>query len=840
FADFHFPGADRFVESALNQGKLLIILDGLDEVGVNREFVTGQIISFCERDDQQADKNRLIVTCREYSYRTEDLSGVIKNVVRVEPFANHHMRVFLQGWPAYRGRPALGLYTMIQRDAQIRDICRNPLLLTILTGLYLEAKDFRFPTSRNLFYQSAVDELITKRQARREIKQKFEASDKLQVLQRVSLSRLETVQSDEDPEELTVEAIRDQVPKVFGKEIEFNEFIKELVEVNGIIKPSAEGIFTCAHRTIQEYFGAIEAGRIRTPKEVVYRFSNRPDLIEVLYFYCGMLNNLPQLGEIIETLTAEHRFLEAGRCLMNMSEPPSPRHVETVAGELRTQVGARDEAFKPALEILSSLAQRPGNAFATARAQFSKTIDALSGGDEVMGASALESVLATSPEAAMKVIPGLIKSESPRWQTAAVQLLKDIGTDEALDELVRLLNHDSSVIKAEAAKALSILMKTRAADLKDRASFLPERLDKTIWPLETVFPGRLAIPIAESLSGIGEAGNQAINCAIRAAQAVKTTLPPDDPKFLKSWKNVARDLKRKQYKAAMDKYVEGGGLLLTLAGLLFLNAVFVWGYWNDRAVIVEMSPTRVTHLPDFLMRTIEDNAESIAAKVAQIYPPNAGGLWRILPWNWSVEPLIADPATEEAYQRLTRSRQLKDPYAGADEAKSLIDPSPFSGISLRPLQDAVTTLHRMTPSPPSRNFLILRPSGAGFLLPVVTLFAVVFLVFEWKGIGAWANPVDSIHSKSFSDFIRIRLFLGNSGSFIVTIVIYYFVIFVSGNYLLKLLTIVLICLPVLTGRALKSLTWPRNSLLSVVGSVSETGRKETPSSRPRRWGTAAA
>jgi hypothetical protein len=134
FADFHFPGADKFVDSALAHGKMLVILDGLDEVGINREFVAGQIITFCEGDEQQTQKNHVIVTCREYSYRTEDLRSVIKNIVRVEPFANHHMRVFLQGWPTYKGRSALRLYGLIQSDSQIRDICRNPLLLTILTA----------------------------------------------------------------------------------------------------------------------------------------------------------------------------------------------------------------------------------------------------------------------------------------------------------------------------------------------------------------------------------------------------------------------------------------------------------------------------------------------------------------------------------------------------------------------------------------------------------------------------------------------------------------------------------------------------------------------------------
>ncbi len=36
--EHHCPGADTFVESALSQGKMLIILDGLDEVGVRACF----------------------------------------------------------------------------------------------------------------------------------------------------------------------------------------------------------------------------------------------------------------------------------------------------------------------------------------------------------------------------------------------------------------------------------------------------------------------------------------------------------------------------------------------------------------------------------------------------------------------------------------------------------------------------------------------------------------------------------------------------------------------------------------------------------------------------------
>ncbi len=290
------------------------------------------------------------------------------------------MRVFLQGWPTYQGRSALALYGLIQRDSQIRDICRNPLLLTILTGLYLENRNFEFPTSRSLFYKAAIEELITKRPARREIKQKFEPADKWNVLQRVSLSRLETVQVNEDPEELTTDTFREQATAVFRGQIDFSEFIKELVELNGIIKPTSDGIYTCAHRTIQEYFAANEAGRIRTPDDVVLRFSDRQDLIEVLYFYCGMLKNIPQLTNIVEFFASDRRWLEASRCLLSMTEVPVASQVYRVTTELKAQIVSGTE-FRPVLEILSSLAQRPEVEFDPARERFFEAVNYLAGGN---------------------------------------------------------------------------------------------------------------------------------------------------------------------------------------------------------------------------------------------------------------------------------------------------------------------------------------------------------------------------------------------------------------------------------------------------------------------------
>lgn len=801
FADFHFPGAEKFVDSALKQGRMLIVLDGLDEVGVNREYVAGQIISFCESDDQLATRNHVVVTCREYSYRTEDLRSVIQNIVRVEPFANHHMRVFLQGWPAYQGRSALGLYGLIQGDSQIRDICRNPLLLTILTGLYLETRNFEFPTSRSLFYKAAIDELITKRPARREIKQKFEPPDKWNILQCVSLARLETVQVNEDPEELTSDAIREQATAVFRSPIDFNEFIKELVEINGIIKPTSDGIYTCAHRTIQEYFAANEAGRIRTPDEVVLRFSDRQDLIEVLYFYCGMLRNIPQLTDIIEFFSKNGRWLEAARCVLSMTEVPAASHVYAITTELKAQILSGGE-FRPILEILSSLAQRPQVEFEPARKRFFEAVNYLAGGNEASGASALESALATSPDVAMKVIPGLLKHHSERWQAAAVQLFRDIGTDESLDQLVQLLMSDKELIRTQAAKALSGLIITRNKDLKDRAALLPDRRDKKIWPLEHLFPSKLAIPIAESLVNVALTDNAAITCAAKAIR-LQQSLDNSDHRFMRNWRNVVRDMRLRMSMFRLGTFLKRIGFATTVMLSLSLLGVEVWCFKNNKMLLVEVNRMDLHVIEKRFLRDVNEKARDAVAEVEQHFPPDASGPARLLPWNWSVDPVVPETISEGFASMQEYSKAYLDPYGPAKGSQKLqVISTIVSNDRFRALDDAIRTLNDHLPVLPNGGYLALR--GELWVLGTTFMFLIPFFLI--KRVGSEGSGIIRFY-EYFLKFTFISLLLTYLYSYSTNIGAIWLIgfVFLVGCFVFSPL--------------MEWVRWPRNPLLAAVSDV---------------------
>ncbi len=749
FADYHFPGAEKFVASALEQGKMLVILDGLDEVGASRDFVAGQIQKFCEYDDQRAGRhNRLIVTCREHSYRTKDLQGAIPEVVRVEPFANHHMRVFLQGWPAHRGRTAMKLYGLIQNDPQIRDICRNPLMLTILTGLYLDTDNFELPSSRERFYKDAVDELLIHRPERRHVKQVFDADDKRQILERVALDRLETVTRHEDPEEFTREVIRQKAEEVLrGDKFDPRELLKELVEVNGIIKPGNEGSYTCAHRTIQEYFAAREARRKRETREVVEHFGGRPEFIEVLYFYCGLVDNLPALAYVVNTLVEQGRWVEAGRCILYMKEPPDRTLIERVARELCDLVSPSAE-YKAALEVLSSLAQRRASEFDPARDLFARAVDRLAEGYGESGASALESALATSPAAAMKVIPVLLRHPLARWKKAAVQLLRDIGTDEALDQLAQLLNPSVSpdpFVREQAGRTLAEMLKSRPHDLRARAALLPARTDATVWPLEDYFPGRLAIPIAESLGDSDETKSEAINYAARALRASKNGADESERVFLRQWRRVSHDLTLHLWRRRLGTVVVLAGYAFAWAWVLFFLCLQFGGYRTNQAALVTFMPSRIYWMDAQPLERLSKLAKEITSDIEGQFPPNASGLSRLLPWNWWVEPILPE-GRDNAYETVkTWANSLPDPYTlpGAFEPKEL--QGLVSDDKIAQLQADLVTLNRQLPEVGDAWYAIVKPALRAplSLVPIQILVLLYFIYDDARREKRWRFIYDN-------------------------------------------------------------------------------------------------
>ncbi|MWK40469.1 NACHT domain-containing protein [Actinomadura sp. J1-007] len=186
-----------FVARALEEGRLRLLFDGLDEV--SRDDHDRVVLALRDFAASYPDC-QMIVTCRNAAYYGE-LAPEFGHVVRVAPLDDASIRRFLWHWPGIgAATDADRVFGTLRRSAPLIRLARNPLLLTIIAHLQTGSLDpvgGTLPNSRPEFYQRAISHLLARdRVMGRPITSVYKPSDKLAVLQRVALAVQEQVDGD--------------------------------------------------------------------------------------------------------------------------------------------------------------------------------------------------------------------------------------------------------------------------------------------------------------------------------------------------------------------------------------------------------------------------------------------------------------------------------------------------------------------------------------------------------------------------------------------------------------------------------------------------------------------
>lgn len=151
-----FPQPQRFVGEALAQGKLLVLLDGLDEVP---SHATDAVIKQVQDQVDKHDKNRFIVSCRIAAYkqafrRFTDIGMADFNDAQVKAFVTHWFK------PDPDPSAAEGFWQALKMAEHIasEELAHTPLLLTLLCLTYQKTR--QFPATRANLYHKALDVLL--------------------------------------------------------------------------------------------------------------------------------------------------------------------------------------------------------------------------------------------------------------------------------------------------------------------------------------------------------------------------------------------------------------------------------------------------------------------------------------------------------------------------------------------------------------------------------------------------------------------------------------------------------------------------------------------------------
>jgi predicted metal-dependent hydrolase len=255
-----FPHPEEATAELLEKGKLLILLDGLDEVPATiMNQAIGQIQDFVDRFDT----NRFIVTCRTAAYRHNFRR--FTDVAMAE-FNDSQISYFIQNWFQSEEDKKVGTaqncWEILQKTENLaaKELAHTPLLLTLLCLVYDHSQNF--PNNRSSLYRKALRILLEewaaeKRILRDEIYQGLRTEFQEILLTEIAYTAFEVDRLFFSQQEL-VDKIREFLTSNLNapKHLDGEAILQAIAIQQGILVERAEDVFSFSHLTLQEYLTA--------------------------------------------------------------------------------------------------------------------------------------------------------------------------------------------------------------------------------------------------------------------------------------------------------------------------------------------------------------------------------------------------------------------------------------------------------------------------------------------------------------------------------------------------------------------------------------------------------
>lgn len=266
------------LEASLRTGAIELLVDGLDELGLDWNHMVGQLSDLFRTMPQlcavvSSRPAALIVRFADFvAYTIADL-----NIAQIQQVVN-------QMTPD-QPQLAIAFARAMEQAPSLAALARTPLLLHIMLALLNEHGEV--PASKSVLFSSAIDVMLSRWDARRRSDRpeqaEFRRSDIYAVLgataammfsgSRVSISRNELAQ------------VVDAVLNPHGR---FDPGIEDTLTSNGLFIETAQNQFSFVHKAFAEYF---TAWFYRDDVPQLIEMMSREDGEAVLEFACGIIEN---------------------------------------------------------------------------------------------------------------------------------------------------------------------------------------------------------------------------------------------------------------------------------------------------------------------------------------------------------------------------------------------------------------------------------------------------------------------------------------------------------------------------------------------------------------------
>ncbi|MEH2452317.1 NACHT domain-containing protein [Nostoc sp.] len=321
------------IETLLNAGRVLLLLDGMDEV-LNQQ--SNPVLSEIRRFLDKYHKNQFVATCRTAVQRLR-LRGFTD--VEIAPFTSQQIGTFAEKWfvaftkTNTQDGEAQSVDFIQKLDLpenwQFRQLMVTPLFLHLACWVFYGQE--KFPTKRTDFYKQGLDLLLGKWDEARGIERDdiyrgFLLPQKLKLLSQIAAATFEQGQYFFE-QRIVEQYISDYIQNLTNVpmdaeslQIETEAALKAIEAQHGLLAERARGIFSFSYLAFHEYFTArkiVASHNLQAFEQALEGLVSHitdPHWREVFLLTTTMLRSADSLVQMmkqqIDTLVAQDPYLQ--------------------------------------------------------------------------------------------------------------------------------------------------------------------------------------------------------------------------------------------------------------------------------------------------------------------------------------------------------------------------------------------------------------------------------------------------------------------------------------------------------------------------------------------------